>query len=110
MCQDRVDSGYPAILLHGCQFGSSTQVEAQTRGILDLPSSYSWSDFLEALDSYGKARRTRVLIAIDALNEAMDIGLWQRELKGFAAQLARYPGSTRYDLPGKLPGADLDRQ
>lgn len=90
MCEERVNARFPAILIHGNQFGGSCLIEQQICKILDLPASYSWENFLNSLDSYARACRTRVLIAIDALNESMDTDLWQREFNGFVNQLSNY--------------------
>lgn len=91
VCQERVKADLPAILLLGSHFSRTSTIERSMLNICDVPASYSWSDFLAALDSYAEAHRTRVLIAIDALNDAESVKLWRQELSGFIASLADFP-------------------
>jgi hypothetical protein len=87
ICDDRVSNGLPAIFLSGANFTGDGNLEGQLRGLLDLPSSYSWSDFVRALDAAAKAYRTRIPIVIDGLNETVRNGafstVWERHLPGF---------------------------
>ncbi|MGO9097480.1 MAG: AVAST type 2 anti-phage system protein Avs2 [Bryobacteraceae bacterium] len=48
-------------------------------------------EFLGALNAAGQARGSRVLIAIDALNEGEGQPMWERSLAGFLTKTARYP-------------------
>ena len=48
-------------------------------------------EFLGALNAAGQARESRVLIAIDALNEGEGRPMWERGLPGFLTRAARYP-------------------
>lgn len=91
VCQERVTAGLPAILLLGGPFSRNLRIERRILEICDVPTDYSWSDFLAALDSYAEAHGTRVLIAIDALNDAESVELWRQELSGFIASLAEFP-------------------
>jgi hypothetical protein len=93
-CQERVKAGLPAILLLGGHFSRKLTIERRILDICDVPASYSWSDFLAALGSYAEAYKTRVLIAIDALNEAENVELWRQELSGFIASLTESPRLT----------------
>jgi hypothetical protein len=79
----RVEGGLPAILLLGEQFEKGDTTESRIRQICDVPPAYSWADFVAALESYAEAYRTRVLIVIDALNEAESVTLWKQQLAGF---------------------------
>ena len=87
-CTARVLSGLPAILLLGGQFNRTQTIEQRIRHLCDIPPSYSWGDFLATLEAYAEAYHTRVLIAIDALNEAESIEIWRQELPGFITHLA----------------------
>lgn len=91
LCKERTDGGLPAILLLGNLFSQSSTIEKKALEILDVPASYSWQDFARALESYAEAHNARVLISIDALNEAATIEVWQNELRGFMATLAASP-------------------
>jgi hypothetical protein len=90
-CHDRVQCGLPAILLPGGQFTRHQTIERKILYICDVPASYSWSEFLAALEACAEAHRTKVLIAIDALNDADKIEVWRQELSGFVAALAHSP-------------------
>ncbi len=90
-CQERVKAGLPAILLLGSHFSRQLTIEQRILDICDIPASYSWSDFLAALDSYAEAYKTRILFAIDALNEAESVELWRQELSGFITSLGDFP-------------------
>lgn len=90
VCQSSLASSRPAILLHGGQFSGPAHIEDHVRAILGLPPSCSWGDFLSTLNTCGEVHGTKVLIAIDALNEATDVGLWARELAGFESEIARH--------------------
>lgn len=61
--------------------------------ILDVPQTYSWNDFLRALESVARSYRTRIPILIDGLNEATVGGVfsrvWQRGLPGICRELSR---------------------
>lgn len=79
----------PAIFLRGASFARRGTI--QTQILQELNLSLNWGDFASALDIYGSTNKVQVLIAIDGLNDAEDIGLWQRELAGFERDLANYP-------------------
>lgn len=83
ICQDRITNGLPAILLLGKQFTGNVPLEKKILQILDIPSSYSWEDFVQALQVAAKAHKTKIPIVIDALNEAQNVDIWKHELPGF---------------------------
>jgi len=91
MCQDRIVNGLPAILLLGKHFTGNVPLEKQILQILGVPSTYSWEDFVQALQSAAEAYKTRIPIVIDALNEAQIVDMWKRELPGFAYALTNSP-------------------
>jgi hypothetical protein len=86
-----VISGLPAILLPGGQFTRAQTIEQRIHSLCDIPASYSWSDFLAALNSYAEAHKTKILIAIDALNEAESSEIWRQALPGFIAYFKDSP-------------------
>jgi hypothetical protein len=87
ICQERIANDLPAILLLGKHFTGNLPLEKQILQILDIPSSYSWEDFAQALQSAAEAHKTKIPIAIDALNESQIVDPWKRELPGFAYAL-----------------------
>lgn len=91
ICQDRITNGLPAILLLGKQFTGNVPLEKQILQILDIPNSYSWEDFVQALQSAAEAYKTKIPIVIDALNEAQIVDMWKRELPGFAYASTNLP-------------------
>ena len=49
VCHERTEAGLPALLILGIHFTDRRPLTEQLRGILDIPPSYSWNDFLQAL-------------------------------------------------------------
>ena len=92
ICDDRLKAGLPAIFLLGKHFTGSDPVEQQLLKILDIPRSYSWHDFLHALDATASAHRTRIPVFIDGLNEAVRNGtfsdVWKLGLRGLSTEFA----------------------
>jgi hypothetical protein len=95
IADQRLRAGLPAILISGGHFVSDRPLNEQLLRILDIPSSYSWSDFLSALEAAAQAYRTRLPIVIDALNEAAPgtsaTNLWRRGLPGLLAEFSTRP-------------------
>lgn len=94
VCRERLESGLPALLVLGKHFTTEQPLEQQLLSILDIPSTYSWNDFLRALESVARAYRTRIPIIFDGLNEAtvggVFSGVWQRGLPGVCREISRY--------------------
>lgn len=90
ICNERVQNGLPAILLHGGHFGTD-QIESKVKEICDIPVSYSWSVFFATLEAYAEAHATKLPIVIDALNEATDTTVWRNQLGGFISQFENSP-------------------
>jgi hypothetical protein len=86
LCSAKTVSG---IFLRGTSFSKTGTIQAQILQELDL--HIPWSDFIGSVDAYARANQVQALIAIDALNEAGDIGLWQQQLAGFEQDLRNYP-------------------
>jgi hypothetical protein len=94
VCRERLESGLPAVLVLGKHFTTEQPLEQQLLSILDIPPTYSWNDFLRALESVARAYRTRIPIIIDGLNEATAGGVfsrvWQRGLPGLCRELSHF--------------------
>ena len=91
ICQERTANDLPAILLLGKHFTGNVPLEKQILQILGVSSSYSWEDFVQALQSAAEAHKTKIPIVIDALNESQIVDMWKRELSGFAYAITNLP-------------------
>jgi hypothetical protein len=86
----RTQIGLPTMLLRGIRFTREIPIKQQILSLLDIPTTYSWEDFLSALDAMSAVYRTRVCLIIDGLNEAENLKRWQVELPEIAADIKRY--------------------
>lgn len=91
ICEERVNNNLPAILLLGRDFTRDKPIEKKILEILDIPSQYSWFEFLSVLESMAEAYRIRIPIVIDALNESESTDMWKNQLLGFTESLKKYP-------------------
>ena len=93
ICDDRLKSGLPALFIRGSHFTSDQPIEEQLLRILNISSSYSWENFLQALSAAAEAYHTRIPLIIDGLNESTHNGafsnVWRLGLKGFIQEIAR---------------------
>ncbi len=93
ICDDRLKNGLPALFVRGIQFRTDQAVEVQLRELLDIPPSYSWHDFLQALSAAAEAYHTRIPLIIDGLNESVHNGtfskVWELGLKGLVQEIAQ---------------------
>ncbi len=93
ICDDRLKNGLPALFVRGSQFRTDQAVEVQLRELLDIPPSYSWHDFLQALSAAAEAYHTRIPLIIDGLNESVQNGtfsnIWEFGLKGLVQEIAQ---------------------
>ena len=94
ICDGRLNTGLPALFIRGIRFTSDRPIEEQLRSILDIPSSYSWNDFLQALSAAAEAYHTRIPLVIDGLNESTHNGafskVWRLGLKGLVQEIAQF--------------------
>ena len=92
ICDDRLKTGLPALFIRGVRLTSDRPIEEQLRSILDIPPSYSWNDFLQALSAAAEAYHTRIPLIIDGLNESTHNGafsnIWRLGLKGLVQEIA----------------------
>jgi hypothetical protein len=95
VCHERLDAGLPAVLIRGNHFTHERPLEEQFRSILDIPPTFSWHDFLEALNAAAEVYETRIPIIIDGLNDTPGNGgpgnIWQRELAGLIQEIEQSP-------------------
>ena len=93
ICDDRLKNGLPALFVRGSQFRSDQAAEVQLRELLDIPPSYSWHDFLQALSAAAEAYRTRIPLIIDGLNESVHNDtlsrIWELGLKGLVQEITQ---------------------
>ena len=94
ICDERLNAGLPALFIRGMRFTRDQSIEEQLRSILDIPPSYSWNDFLQALSAAAEAYHTRVPLVIDGLNESTHNGafssVWRLGLEGFVQEIAQF--------------------
>lgn len=84
----RAKLGFPTIVLFGEQFNGDEPWTSVVR-LLGQPGSRD--DLLSALDAAGEARRCRILLLIDAINEGEGLKIWPAHLAGFLTTVARHP-------------------
>jgi len=93
ICHERLESGLPALLMLGLHFTSDQPLQKQLLNILDVPPSYSWSDFLQALEVAAAAYHTRIPLVIDGLNDATQNGafsnVWHLGLSGLIQEISQ---------------------
>jgi len=93
ICHERLEAGFPALLVLGRHFTSDHPLQKQLLDILDIPATYSWSDFLQSLEATAEAYRTRIPLVIDGLNEATQNGafseVWRLGLLGLIQEIAQ---------------------
>ena len=93
ICDNRLKNGLPALFVRGSLFTTDQPIEVQLRDILDIPSSYSWHDFLQALSAAAEAYHTRIPLIIDGLNESVHNGtfsnIWELGLKGLIQEITQ---------------------
>lgn len=93
ICYERLEAELPALLVSGIKFTGDQPVEKQLLYILDIPPSYSWSDFLQALEAAAEAYHTRIPLVIDGLNEATQNGVfsevWRLGLPGLIQEITQ---------------------
>ena len=93
ICYERLEAELPALLVPGIKFTGDQPVEKQLLYILDIPSSHSWSDFLQALEAAAEAYHTRIPLVIDSLNEATQNGafsnVWRLGLLGLIQEITQ---------------------
>ena len=93
ICDDRLKTELPALFIRGARFTSDRPIEKQLQNIFDIPASYSWNDFLQALSAAAEAYHTRIPLIIDGLNESTHNGafshIWRLYLKGLVQEIAQ---------------------
>jgi hypothetical protein len=83
-----LNNSAPAILLLG-QYFSGHAIRREFLHCLDL-ADYDFDTVLQALNAAGKVAQSRLIILIDALNEAHALRMWPDQLAGFVADILRY--------------------
>ena len=91
ICDGRLKNGLPALFIRGNLFTTDQSIEAKLCERFDIPSSYKFNDFLQALSAAAEAHNTRIPLFIDGLNEATHNGklsrVWENYLKGFVYEI-----------------------
>ncbi len=69
--KNNIDDGEPAVLLLGKDFKSDSLLGEQIKQLLDIPSDWSLSDFLGAMNTAAKVRNAKAILLVDGLNESV---------------------------------------
>ena len=86
----RIAADLPSFLLLGQNLDTGV-VDPQLVQMMGL-GALTLGDTLQALDVAARIRRNgRALLIIDAINEGAGADLWESQLPGFVAEVARYP-------------------
>lgn len=94
ICNLYMQKKSPAIFIPGNSLFNSDIITNQLKNLLDIPSNYSWQDFLKALDTAGKAFRTKIPIIIDGLNEVRDQEIIKNGIHSFIQEINSYNNLT----------------
>ena len=93
ICENRLENGLPALFVRGSQFTTDQPIRRQLQGLLDIPPSRSWNEFLQALSAAAEVYQTRIPLIIDGLNESTHNGafsrVWKSGLRGFIQEIAQ---------------------
>lgn len=91
--EHQINQNKPAIFLFGKDFRSDLSLREQLKSLLDLPSDWSVTDFLGALNISGRINKTKAILLIDGLNESVYWKqIWGSSLEGFINEINQnYP-------------------
>ena len=90
LASGRITDDLPSFLLLGQHLDTGV-VDPQLVQMMGL-GTLTLGDALQALDVAARVRRNgRALLVIDAINEGAGADLWESQLPGFVAEVARYP-------------------
>lgn len=89
-----LDQRLPAIFIPAMRLSDGQSIESQFLSLLDIPTTYSWGDFIEAVDIYGSILGVQIPIIIDGLNETLDSQgrlseIWKKHLKSFTHSIEK---------------------
>lgn len=83
-----LDAGMPALLLLG-QYFQGTDLRHDLLRTLDM-ANRTFDEVLGALNAAGETAKTRLVLLIDALNEAENLRKWGGQLAGLLQDMLRY--------------------
>ncbi|MFV8327931.1 hypothetical protein [Flavobacterium sp. ZS1P14] len=66
----QIENDKPAIFLFGSHFRSNLPIKEQMKQLLDIPTDWTVKNFLGALEVCARVHQTKLVIAIDGLNES----------------------------------------
>lgn len=67
----QINNDKPAVFLFGKDFRTNNPLKEQLKSLLDLPTDWSVSDFLGALNIAGRVNNSKAVLLIDGLNESI---------------------------------------
>jgi hypothetical protein len=83
-----LNSSAPAILLLGQHFPGQ-DIRREFLSCIDL-AHHDFDKVLQALNAAGEAAQTRLIILLDALNDAQSLRVWTDQLAGFISDILRH--------------------
>ncbi|MER3317325.1 MAG: hypothetical protein RIB79_03470 [Allomuricauda sp.] len=69
--EHQISNDKPALFIFGKNFRTNRPLKEQLKELLDLPSDWSFTDFLGALNVSGRVNNTKAVLLIDGLNESI---------------------------------------
>jgi len=93
ICYENLESNLPAIFVLGRHFTNGPLGE-QLLKILDIPRTYSLTNFLEALETAAESYQVKIPLIIDGLNESLYNGefsdVWELGLPSLIQEIKEY--------------------
>ncbi len=91
--KNHLERNKPALFVFGKNFKSDSPLKEQLGKILDLPSDWSFSDFLGVLNISGRIANTKAILLVDGLNEAIKWkSVWGDSLEELINEInSKYP-------------------
>lgn len=91
-CKKIMDEGNPVIFVPAIRFSNKSGIEEGLKELLDIPSNYSFDDFLDSLEVCAEAFSCRIPIMLEGLNETTINGqgfsdIWKNHINAFKSKI-----------------------
>ncbi len=87
-----IEQKKPAIFVFAKDIHTNQNLENQLKNIFDVPTDWSFDDFLGALEITTRVNKTKIPIIIDGLNEsAYWASVWKNGLENLIIKIKKYP-------------------
>jgi hypothetical protein len=92
-CKTLINVDNPLLFIPAVRFSNVTSIEQAILNLMDVPSNYSFDDFLNALDEYAEASGNSLPIIIEGLNESTIrfkgfSSIWRTHLPAFTSKIS----------------------